>query len=258
LKLRFSGLKWAKKVKELNVLIVGAGGIGSWTALLLSRAGFHSITVMDDDHVEPHNIGGQFYRVEDIGFPKVTALEFALKNYSNYDINPVICRFNDSTMVRHYDIVIAAVDNISTRASIASRLKATHNGKAFFVDGRLLAEFYHVISFNIMDDNFFDKYKTECIFEEGESAEVACTSKATSYYGAGIAFEIHKRIVCWIENEYCGQENDIPFDKINENMDFIPFTGRKLYANIYLDDRAGLSAAYNILSKTLELIKLLN
>jgi hypothetical protein len=38
---------------------------------------------------------------------------------------------------------------------------------------------------------------------------------------------------------------DIPFDGINETPDFIPFQGRKVYYNILLDDRAGLSAAYN-------------
>lgn len=44
-------------------------------------------------------------------------------------------------------------------------------------------------------------------------------------------------------------ENDIPFDKINENLDFISFKGRKIYFNILLDDRAGLSSAYNCLSQ---------
>ena len=45
-------------------------------------------------------------------------------------------------------------------------------------------------------------------------------------------------------------DKDIPFDKINENMEFADFTGRKVYANIYLDDRAGLSSAYDILKRT--------
>lgn len=42
-------------------------------------------------------------------------------------------------------------------------------------------------------------------------------------------------------------KHEIPFDKINENLDFVTFVGRKVYFNILLDDRAGLSAAYNIL-----------
>lgn len=42
-------------------------------------------------------------------------------------------------------------------------------------------------------------------------------------------------------------DNDIPFDKFNENMEFIKFTSRKIYYNILLDDRAGLQSAYECL-----------
>jgi len=42
-------------------------------------------------------------------------------------------------------------------------------------------------------------------------------------------------------------KNDIPFDGINETPDFIPFKGRKVYYNILLDDRAGLSSAFTVL-----------
>ena len=47
----------------------------------------------------------------------------------------------------------------------------------------------------------------------------------------------------------------IEIDYINESPPYIPFTGNKVYYNIMLDDRAGLSAAYNILYKTKEIIR---
>lgn len=37
---------------------------------------------------------------------------------------------------------------------------------------------------------------------------------------------------------------DIPYDNINENKPGLPFTGRKIYYNILLDDRAGLYSAF--------------
>lgn len=49
-------------------------------------------------------------------------------------------------------------------------------------------------------------------------------------------------------------ENDIPFDSINETPEFIPFKGRKVYYNILLDDRSGMSAAYRILSEVCEIV----
>lgn len=51
------------------------------------------------------------------------------------------------------------------------------------------------------------------------------------------------------------EEKGIEIDYINESPPYIPFTGNKLYYNILLDDRAGLSAAYEILYKTKERIK---
>lgn len=50
-------------------------------------------------------------------------------------------------------------------------------------------------------------------------------------------------------------ERDIPFDRINENMPFVKFTGRKIYANVTLDDRGGLSAAYNSLLRAVMIVE---
>lgn len=44
------------------------------------------------------------------------------------------------------------------------------------------------------------------------------------------------------------QEN-LPYDSINEDAPFIPFKGKKVYYNILLDDRAGLLQTYNELAR---------
>lgn len=52
------------------------------------------------------------------------------------------------------------------------------------------------------------------------------------------------------------EEQDIPFDAINENPPFVPVaSGRKIYCNILLDDRAGLGSAYRCLKSALEMMK---
>ena len=50
-------------------------------------------------------------------------------------------------------------------------------------------------------------------------------------------------------------ENDIPFDSINENPPFFKSTSRKIYSNILLDDRAGLFSAYWQLKNVIHNIK---
>lgn len=51
------------------------------------------------------------------------------------------------------------------------------------------------------------------------------------------------------------EDNKIPYDLINETPDYIPFKGRKIYFNVLLDDRAGLSAAYRHLSSVIAHIR---
>ena len=50
-------------------------------------------------------------------------------------------------------------------------------------------------------------------------------------------------------------KNNIPFNSINENSPDINFAHGKLYYNILLDDRAGLSSAYESLKECIKYIK---
>jgi len=62
-------------------------------------------------------------------------------------------------------------------------------------------------------------------------------------------------LICWTGQEdlafvsdYLNQ-NKIPFDAINENPPFHKHSGKKIYANVYLDDRAGLRQVYEELTQ---------
>jgi hypothetical protein len=67
-------------------------------------------------------------------------------------------------------------------------------------------------------------------------------------------------LIVWTGNEdrdfverYLRDEN-IPYDAINEHPPFYQSGARKVYANLYLDDRAGLSAAFYHLEQMLATI----
>jgi len=57
-----------------NILIAGAGGLGSNAAMLLVRAGAQKLTLVDFDTVAPSNLNRQFYFFDQIGRLKVEAL----------------------------------------------------------------------------------------------------------------------------------------------------------------------------------------
>lgn len=50
-------------------------------------------------------------------------------------------------------------------------------------------------------------------------------------------------------------ENNIPFNKINENPPFFKSNSRKIYFNALLDDRAGLLQVYNELTTLVNYLK---
>ena len=62
---RFSGLErlysvaGAARVRAAHVLVVGIGGVGSWTAEALARSGVGRLTLIDLDHVAESNINRQ-------------------------------------------------------------------------------------------------------------------------------------------------------------------------------------------------------
>lgn len=108
---RFKGFEWFK-AQSTSVIIGGAGGIGSWLTLLLSRAGF-SPTVYDFDTVEEHNIGGQLFRISDVGGYKAVALANIVKEYAGAYIYVENEAFTREGMGTHY--MFSAFDNMKAR-----------------------------------------------------------------------------------------------------------------------------------------------
>ena len=73
-----------EKLKKANILIVGLGGVGSYAAEFMARAGVGKMTIVDGDVFDKTNINRQLPALNStIGKTKVSVLEARLK-----DINP--------------------------------------------------------------------------------------------------------------------------------------------------------------------------
>ncbi|MCD6534411.1 MAG: ThiF family adenylyltransferase, partial [Deltaproteobacteria bacterium] len=72
-----------EKIKNSCVGIAGVGGLGSSVAIALVRVGVGKLVVADFDLVEPSNLNRQHYFIDQIGLPKVLALQESLQR-----INP--------------------------------------------------------------------------------------------------------------------------------------------------------------------------
>jgi molybdopterin/thiamine biosynthesis adenylyltransferase/rhodanese-related sulfurtransferase len=114
------GEKGQRKLLRSRVLLIGAGGLGSPTALYLAAAGVGTIALMDADAVDISNLQRQIlHTTADIGKPKVESGTRTLKAL-NPDVNVValptrISVDNAMDVVADYDVVVDGSDNFGTR-----------------------------------------------------------------------------------------------------------------------------------------------
>jgi molybdopterin/thiamine biosynthesis adenylyltransferase/rhodanese-related sulfurtransferase len=114
------GIEGQLKLLDAKVLLLGAGGLGSPTALYLAAAGIGKLGIVDDDVVDVSNLQRQVIHTTDgVGTPKVDSAERAIK-----DLNPdvEVEKFNlrlDASNIMEiidgYDVIVDGVDNFPTR-----------------------------------------------------------------------------------------------------------------------------------------------
>src|SRR3954454_13198459 len=114
------GLEGQTKLLNAKVLLLGAGGLGSPTALYLAAAGVGTLGVVDDDVVDLSNLQRQVIHTTDrIGVAKVDSAEIAI-NGINPDVKVVKYRTrldasNIMEIIEGYDVIVDGVDNFPTR-----------------------------------------------------------------------------------------------------------------------------------------------
>jgi molybdopterin/thiamine biosynthesis adenylyltransferase/rhodanese-related sulfurtransferase len=114
------GEKGQRKLLRSKVLLIGAGGLGSPTALYLTAAGVGTIGLMDGDIVDITNLQRQIlHTTADVGKPKVESGTRTLKAL-NPDVNVIalparITVDNVADIIADYDLVVDGSDNFETR-----------------------------------------------------------------------------------------------------------------------------------------------
>ncbi len=113
-----------KALKNARVLIVGLGGVGSFAAETLARAGVGNLTLVDGDRVDTTNINRQLPALHStVGKYKTEVMKERLM-----DINPelniqIINRFLapgefDELLKEPFDYVIDAIDSVSPKIDL--------------------------------------------------------------------------------------------------------------------------------------------
>lgn len=113
-----------ERLKNAHVMVVGLGGVGSFAAEFLARAGVGSMTIVDGDVVDITNINRQLPALHStIGQPKVTIVGDRLM-----DINPELklIRIQEflsperayELVTPEYDYVLDCIDSITPKLNL--------------------------------------------------------------------------------------------------------------------------------------------
>jgi molybdopterin/thiamine biosynthesis adenylyltransferase/rhodanese-related sulfurtransferase len=114
------GAEGQARLLDAKVLLLGAGGLGSPTALYLAAAGVGTLGIVDDDDVDLSNLQRQvIHTTRGVGTPKVDSAEAAI-NALNPDVEVVkypvrLDASNIMEIIQGYDVIVDGVDNFPTR-----------------------------------------------------------------------------------------------------------------------------------------------
>lgn len=123
---RLYGTDGAKRIRRAHVMVVGIGGVGSWSVEALARSGVGHITMVDMDHVAESNINRQVHATQlSIGQSKISAMQerIALINQSCLVtcIDDFVTSENWETLVpADVDVVIDACDQVHAKVAMAA------------------------------------------------------------------------------------------------------------------------------------------
>ncbi len=137
---RLYGVEGARRIRASRVVVVGIGGVGSWSAEALARSGVAHLTLVDLDHVSESNINRQIHALSTtVGQAKIEAMRdrIALIN-PECDVRCIDEFVEPGNWPQllgsdPVDAVIDACDQIKAKTAMAVWARAT--GQAFISVG---------------------------------------------------------------------------------------------------------------------------
>jgi molybdopterin/thiamine biosynthesis adenylyltransferase len=117
------GIEGQRRLLASHALVIGAGGLGSPVALYLGGSGVGTLTLVDDDAVEPTNLQRQIaHTLARVGSPKVESAAQAVAAL-NPDVRVHALRERADARrldawVRAADVVVDCSDNFATRHAV--------------------------------------------------------------------------------------------------------------------------------------------
>lgn len=127
---RLIGEEAAERLKRARVAVFGVGGVGSFTAEALVRAGVGTLLFVDGDCVEETNLNRQLIATrETLGMPKAEAARArALSINPNTNVVALNLFYDEATAdqidLSQYDFVADCIDSVPSKLLLIERAKS--------------------------------------------------------------------------------------------------------------------------------------
>ena len=118
------------KLQESTVAIFGIGGVGSFTAEALARAGIGHLILIDKDVIDVTNINRQIHALtSNVGKPKVEVMRERILNINSSARVDAIQKFYltdedaENFFICRYDYVVDAIDTLTAKINLVLECK---------------------------------------------------------------------------------------------------------------------------------------
>lgn len=199
-------------VLDTPINIIGAGAIGSFTALALTKMGFKNIKVIDFDIIDVENMNCQFFRFKDIGKKKVNALQELIEDFTNTKIEVLDDMWKGEILD---GITICAVDSMKVRKEVFEAYGRKAFNSKIVIDPRMGAETAMMFTYNPLSPDELESY-SKTLYSDEDAVQERCTAKSTIYCSLGISSIICSKVKEFLVNkagpksiQYCLKTQDM-------------------------------------------------
>ncbi len=182
---------------NVQLTLIGCGGIGSPTALCLTKMGFPRLQLWDGDTVEPHNLPNQIFPVNSLGQPKAIVLAQECERYSGIlpDARPEMFERGDGLE----GVVISGVDSMEARKMIWRELRYRPSVQVY-IEARMGGQVGIIHTLDPTDPEQIARYE-RTLYTDEEAQDEPCTARAIMYNVFAIASLISNQVKRHVKGE---------------------------------------------------------
>jgi len=184
--LRHKGFFHPDNQKVTSVTVYGAGSVGSHVIYELAKLGVKNLIVHDFDKVELHNIGNQFYKLDDVGKTKVEALLENVTQFTGNDLRISATKITPEFIFEFAmdSLHIMTFDNIESRKIVFDCLRGF---PLTLIDVRAGGEGWELYEVRMDNEEACKWYEPKL---QGEFSEAKCGERTVIYNVTNLASEV--------------------------------------------------------------------